>query len=83
MLPDFFSTLSPRHSSFFSYQTLRLQGALNTDGVPESHDNCVCVLLYCNFVYFSACSGLTSAVLGTPADVVKTRVMNQQYINGR
>ncbi len=24
-----------------------------------------------------------SAVLGTPADVIKTRMMNQQYINGR
>jgi solute carrier family 25 uncoupling protein 27 len=31
----------------------------------------------------SACSGLVSAILGTPADVVKTRIMNQQYINGR
>ena len=32
---------------------------------------------------FSACSGLVSATLGTPADVVKTRMMNQKYVNGR
>ena len=31
----------------------------------------------------SACSGLVSATLGTPADVVKTRMMNQKYVNGR
>lgn len=31
----------------------------------------------------SACSGLVSAILGTPADVVKTRMMNQHYIKGR
>ncbi|XP_019848686.1 PREDICTED: mitochondrial uncoupling protein 4-like [Amphimedon queenslandica] len=28
-------------------------------------------------------SGLVSAILGTPADVMKTRMMNQPYINGR
>jgi len=27
--------------------------------------------------YFSICAGLVAATLGTPADVVKTRVMNQ------
>lgn len=31
----------------------------------------------------SACSGLVSATLGTPADVMKTRMMNQPYVNGR
>ncbi|XP_065910309.1 mitochondrial uncoupling protein 4-like [Dysidea avara] len=31
----------------------------------------------------SGCSGLVSATLGTPADVVKTRMMNQKYVNGR
>lgn len=31
----------------------------------------------------SACSGLISAILGTPADVVKTRFMNQPTENGR
>ena len=31
----------------------------------------------------SVCSGLVSASLGTPADVVKRRMMNQKYINGR
>ena len=45
------------------------------------------VFLLCAFIVmflcFSACSGLVSAILGTPADVVKTRVMNQQYVNGR
>jgi len=33
--------------------------------------------------YCSGCSGLVSASLGTPADVVKTRMMNQKYVNGR
>ena len=28
---------------------------------------------------FSACSGVVSATLGTPADVMKTRMMNQPY----
>ena len=32
---------------------------------------------------YSACSGLVSASLGTPADVVKTRMMNQKYVDGR
>ena len=27
----------------------------------------------------SACSGIVSATLGTPADVMKTRMMNQPY----
>ena len=31
----------------------------------------------------SACSGLVAAILGTPADVVKTRIMNQPTENGR
>ncbi|XP_071132309.1 mitochondrial uncoupling protein 4-like [Mytilus edulis] len=31
----------------------------------------------------SACSGLIAATLGTPADVVKTRIMNQPTENGR
>jgi solute carrier family 25 uncoupling protein 27 len=31
----------------------------------------------------SAVSGLVSAILGTPADVMKTRMMNQPYVNGR
>lgn len=31
--------------------------------------NCIC----CN----SICAGLVAAIMGTPADVVKTRVMNQ------
>ena len=31
------------------------------------------------FVLTSACSGVVSAVLGTPADVMKTRMMNQPY----
>ena len=28
---------------------------------------------------YSAVSGLTSALLGTPADVIKSRIMNQPY----
>ena len=33
---------------------------------------------------FSACSGFMGAVFGTPADVVKTRYMNQPFAkNGR
>lgn len=28
-------------------------------------------------ILFSICAGLVAATLGTPADVVKTRVMNQ------
>ncbi len=35
------------------------------------------------FCHFSVCSGLVSAILGTPADVVKTRFMNQPTENGR
>lgn len=32
----------------------------------------------------SACSGLVAATLGTPADVIKTRIMNQpRDVNGR
>lgn len=39
-------------------------------------------VMFCLYFY-SGCSGLVSAVLGTPADVMKTRIMNQPYINGR
>jgi len=39
--------------------------------------------MQCCYVICSACSGLVSASLGTPADVVKTRMMNQRYVNGR
>jgi len=51
--------------------------------------SCVFVLcvsqLYidCTDSVYSACAGLVSAILGTPADVVKTRIMNQQYVDGR
>ena len=38
---------------------------------------CICVVSSVNVFVGSACSGLVSATLGTPADVVKTRVMNQ------
>lgn len=31
----------------------------------------------------SLCSGLCAALIGTPADVIKSRVMNQRIINGR
>ncbi|EDQ89962.1 uncharacterized protein MONBRDRAFT_16773, partial [Monosiga brevicollis MX1] len=31
----------------------------------------------------SGCSGLAAALLGTPADVVKTRMMNQPVVDGR
>ena len=31
----------------------------------------------------SICSGLVASSLGTPADVMKTRMMNQPYRNGR
>jgi len=35
-------------------------------------------------VFYSICSGLVAATMGTPADVVKTRVMNQpRDSNGR
>lgn len=38
-------------------------------------------LLFISILYthvcFSICAGLVAATLGTPADVVKTRVMNQ------
>jgi len=59
--------------------------------VPLHSDKCSLIFAHilwhsvtCNdFLHFSACSGFISAVLGTPADVVKTRVMNQQYVHGR
>ena len=35
-----------------------------------------------NYVLFSVCSGLVSATIGTPADVMKTRMMNQPYKDG-
>ena len=31
----------------------------------------------------SGCSGLVAATLGTPFDVIKTRMMNQPYQNGK
>ena len=41
----------------------------------------VCVVMSC---VCSAVSGVVSATLGTPADVVKSRMMSQQYdINNR
>ena len=39
------------------------------------------LLVYIYLIYqknfFSACAGLVAATVGTPADVVKTRIMNQ------
>lgn len=40
------------------------------------------MLLIVYLLFISGCSGLVSATLGTPADVIKTRMMNQRYING-
>ena len=36
-----------------------------------------------NSCYFSACAGLVASIMCTPADVIKTRVMNQPTENGR
>lgn len=33
--------------------------------------------------YNSGCSGLVSATMGTPFDVLKSRMMNQPYTNGK
>lgn len=45
------------------------------------------VLIFINVThrmfFFSGCSGLVAATFGTPADVVKTRIMNQPTKNGK
>ena len=35
------------------------------------------------FFFSSICSGLVAATSGTPADVVKTRIMNQPIKDGK
>ncbi|XP_025418439.1 mitochondrial uncoupling protein 4 [Sipha flava] len=50
-----------------TYDTAK-QLIMHKTGLPDSH------LLHC---LSSICAGLVAATLGTPADVVKTRVMNQ------
>ncbi|CAH1739025.1 hypothetical protein AGLY_006979 [Aphis glycines] len=50
-----------------TYDTAK-QIIMHKTGLPDSH------LLHC---LSSICAGLVAATLGTPADVVKTRVMNQ------
>ena len=35
------------------------------------------------YLRYSACSGLMATILSTPADVIKTRVMNQPTENGK
>lgn len=48
------------------------QYILHTTGLPDDH------LVH---IMSSICAGLVAALLGTPADVVKTRVMNQPTDN--
>lgn len=72
-----------------TYDTAK-QLIMHKTGLPDSHLlHCLSRYSYiiygllisflCVFfdIYFSICAGLVAATLGTPADVVKTRVMNQ------
>lgn len=72
-----------------TYDTAK-QLIMQKTGLPDSHFlHCLsryilirfCLTIFlkfnCIYVYFSICAGLVAATLGTPADVVKTRVMNQ------
>lgn len=46
--------------------------------------HCICSGLTVDFYFHcSGCSGLVAATFGTPADVVKTRIMNQPTKNGK
>lgn len=37
----------------------------------------------CIFLFYSVCSGLVAALMGTPSDVIKTRIMNQPTKDGK
>ena len=39
--------------------------------------------LHCCALLVSTCAGLVSSIFCTPADVLKSRMMNQPYENGR
>lgn len=71
-----------------TYDTAK-QVIMKKTGLPDSHllhclSRFVTVIVFAiNLILqltvflFSVCAGLVAATLGTPADVVKTRVMNQ------
>lgn len=56
---------------------------INIDSILIDQFKLVMRLHVCILICYSACSGFISAVLGTPADVVKTRIMNQPIKHGR
>ncbi|XP_052768882.1 mitochondrial uncoupling protein 4-like isoform X2 [Mya arenaria] len=56
-----------------TYDTVKRQLLIKTD-LPDN---------YIVHALSSACSGMVAAIMCTPADVVKTRVMNQPLVNGK